>query len=72
MPADTWDWFCLDNIAYHGRTLTILWDKTGQRYDKGVGLRVLADGQEIAAAERLTRLAGRLKTSTKKDTLQTP
>jgi hypothetical protein len=58
-PGD-WEYFCLDNVAYHGRTLTILWDKTGRRYHKGQGLRVLADGREIAAAERLQRVSGQL------------
>ena len=24
LPPDTWDWFCLDNVLYHGQTLTIL------------------------------------------------
>ncbi|MEI8371607.1 MAG: glycosyl hydrolase family 65 protein [Planctomycetota bacterium] len=58
-PGD-WAYFCLDNIAYHGRTLTILWDKTGQRYHRGQGLRVLADGREIAAADKLQRVTGKL------------
>lgn len=60
VPADTWDWFCLDRVAYHGRTLTILWDKTGRRYGKGAGLRVLADGREIARSEALQKLNGKL------------
>jgi len=57
VPEGVWDWFCLDNIPYHGRTLTILWDKTGQRYGRGAGLRLLADGKEIVNSDRLKRLA---------------
>ena len=60
LAPDDWPYFALDRIAYHGRTLTILWDKTGQRYGRGRGLRVLADGREIAAADQLTRVAGKL------------
>ena len=26
VPPDTWDYFCLDRVPYHGRLLTILWD----------------------------------------------
>ena len=48
VPADTWDFFCLDRVPYHGRLLTILYDRTGERYGKGKGLRILADGNEIA------------------------
>src|SRR5262249_18177747 len=39
----SWDYFCLDQVRYHGRWLTILWDRTGERYGKGKGLRVFAD-----------------------------
>ena len=60
LPPGTWDYFCLDNLRYHGRLLTILWDKTGTQYDKGKGLRVFADGQEIAAADDLSQLNGEL------------
>jgi len=59
-PAETWDWFCLDNVLYHGCILTILWDRDGDKYDRGKGLRVFADGMEIATASELTRVTGRL------------
>ena len=60
LPVDSWDWFCLDGVPYHGHTLTILWDRTGVRYGKGKGLRVFADGREIAAADRLISVQGEL------------
>jgi len=60
VPDGTWDWFCLDNVLYHGRNLTILWDRTGDKYGKGKGLRVLADGRPIAHSETLGRVTGRL------------
>ena len=60
LPTDAWDWFCLDNVSYHGRTITILWDKNGTRYGKGKGLRVYANGKEIAHSETLGRVTGKL------------
>jgi len=60
VPDGKWDWFCLDNVWYHGRTVTIVWDKTGGKYGKGKGLRVFADGREIARSEALGRVTGRL------------
>ena len=60
LPDGKWGWFCLDNVWYHGRILTIVWDKDGTRYGKGKGLRVLADGREIAKSKALGRVTGRL------------
>ena len=69
VPAEAWDYFCLDQIRYHGRWLTILYDKTGQRYGKGAGLRVFAGGQEIARSDSLARVLGPLPPSTADPTI---
>jgi len=60
VPPDTWDWFCLDKVAYHGQMLTILWDRSGEKYGRGKGLRVFADGREIARTDSLECVTGRL------------
>jgi hypothetical protein len=60
LPDGKWDWFCLDGVLYHGRLLTILYDKTGTKYGKGKGLRILADGREIGASETLGKLIAEL------------
>ena len=62
LPDDAWDWFCLDNVLYGGHILTIVWDRTGDRYQKGRGLRVFADGTEIARSDTLARVTGDLST----------
>ncbi len=54
LPKDTWEYFCLDNVLYHGRILTILWDKTGAKYGKGKGLTIIADGKIIANTRSLS------------------
>lgn len=60
LPEGTWDWFCLDNIAYHGRTLAIVWDRDGARFGRGKGLRLFAEGKLIAHANGLERVTGTL------------
>jgi len=60
VPDGKWDYFCLDRIPYHGKSLTIIWDKTGEKYGKGAGLRVLADGKVIASGAKLTKIEGKL------------
>jgi hypothetical protein len=61
VPEDVWDWFCLDGVKYHDRILTITWDRDGSHYHHGTGLRVFADGKEIARSEKLQRVTGNLK-----------
>jgi hypothetical protein len=60
VPTGTWDWFCLENAPYHGHLLTIVWDRTGTRFERGAGLAIWADGREIARASSLGRLTGKL------------
>jgi len=60
LVPEGWDWFCLDRVFYHGQWLTILFDRTGQHYRKGKGLRVFAGGKEIAAGEKIARVTGKL------------
>jgi hypothetical protein len=55
-----WDYFALDNVAYRGRNLAIIWDKTGKRYGRGAGLHVLVDGKTIASAAGLEPLSVQL------------
>jgi hypothetical protein len=56
LPEALWDYFCLDRIAYHGHRLTIRYDRHGEHYGMGVGLRVWVDGREAAASDKLARL----------------
>jgi hypothetical protein len=56
VPDDTWDWFCLDGVRYRGRTLSIIWDRDGKRYNQNAGFTVLADGKEIAHADKLIKV----------------
>ena len=60
LAPPAWDYFCLDQIPYHGRSLTILYDQTGKRYGRGKGLHVFADGKPIGATENLSRLTAQL------------
>jgi len=60
IPKDRWNWFCLDQIPYHGKMLTILYDKDGTRYRKGAGMRVYADGKEIYSGKNLTHITTKL------------
>src|SRR4029079_931914 len=53
LAPESWPYFALDGVRYHGHTLSILWDRTGSRYRRGKGLIVIADGRTIARSSRL-------------------
>jgi hypothetical protein len=60
LPDNKWDWFCLDNVLYHGRIITIIWDKNGMKYNKGKGLSVWVNGKKIASSLILEKITGKL------------
>ncbi|KAA6313151.1 Beta-L-arabinobiosidase [termite gut metagenome] len=61
IPADTWDYFCIDNVLYHGKKITVIYDKTGKKYGKGKGLIVLVNGKKIASSPDLSVITCKLK-----------
>ncbi len=63
LPADAWDWFCLDGARYHGHSLSVVWDRDGSRYHRGGGLSVLIDGRVVATSPDLGRLVVELPPS---------
>ena len=60
VPQGQWDWFCLDNVLYHGKTICILWDKDGKHYKKGMGLTVFVNGKKIANSPQLAKINTKL------------
>lgn len=56
LPAGAWDWLCLDGLRYHDHDVTVLWDRAGQRYNRGAGLIILVDGREVARSKQLQRI----------------
>ncbi|MCX5760399.1 MAG: discoidin domain-containing protein, partial [Gemmatimonadetes bacterium] len=60
LAPEHWDYFALDNIAYRGREVAIIWDRDGSRYHRGAGLTLWADGRVIGRAPTLGRLVAPL------------
>lgn len=55
IPKD-WDYFVLENVPYHGHTISVIWDKTGTKYNKGQGLQLFSDGKPIASSTSIKEL----------------
>jgi hypothetical protein len=56
LPVDEWEWFCLDGVYYHGHVLTVIWDRTGNRYGRGSGFAIWTGGKQLARADTLRPL----------------
>jgi hypothetical protein len=56
LPPGEWDWFCLDQLPYHGKMLTILWDRDGAHFSRGRGLRIYVNEKLVAESPELARL----------------
>jgi hypothetical protein len=43
LTPDAWTHFLLENVAYHGHFLTIVWDQDGSHYGAGTGFTIYED-----------------------------
>ncbi|KAG5806806.1 hypothetical protein H9Q74_008961 [Fusarium xylarioides] len=53
LTPSNWNYFAVENVAYHSHSITVLWDKTGSVYNRGQGLRVYVDGQLARSRETI-------------------
>ncbi|MDD4515853.1 amylo-alpha-1,6-glucosidase [Massilibacteroides sp.] len=51
VPDKSWEYFCLDYLFYKGRTITVCYDRTGERYHKEKGFAVYVDGKRVHQSE---------------------
>lgn len=56
LPEYKWDYFCLDNILIHNSIITVIFDKNGDRYKRGKGLKVFVNGKEAASSSIIEKL----------------
>ena len=61
LPAGQWTYFAIDALPYHHHLLTVLWDATGTRYNKGKGMTLLVDGKRVASRPNLGPLEYQMK-----------
>ena len=55
-PIDLgYDNFMVNNLRYHGKDITIVWDEDGSAYGLGAGYSLFIDGERKATADELGR-----------------
>jgi len=53
LPANTWQYFALDGLPYHGHIVAIVYDPTGKHYNRGPGFTLFVDGKKLASRPTL-------------------
>jgi len=61
LPEEKWDYFCLDNVLYHRKILTIVWDKTGKKYNRGKGFMVYVDNKLMIHNDKIKKISFNLE-----------
>ena len=56
IPQNMWDYFCLDNVLYHNKILTLVWDKYGNKYNRGKGFMLFVDGKLMSHRETIGKI----------------
>ena len=54
---ENWDWFAVDNIYYQGKSLSLVWDKTGKKYNLGKGLMLFLENKIISKANKIEKIS---------------
>ncbi len=54
---DSWEYFCLENVLYKDHIITVVYDKTGKKYNKGKGLMLYIDRKKIIESPIISSLA---------------
>ncbi len=49
------DYFCLENVPYHGQSVTIVYDRDGTHYKRGAGLSAYVNGRVVLEPSMLGR-----------------
>lgn len=63
LAPKSWDYFAMDRINYRGHQISIIWDRTGERYNLGKGLQVIVNGKQLASSPELGKLTVTLPTA---------
>ena len=56
LVPDEWEWFAVDNLYYQGKKFSLIWDKTGEKYNRGKGITLFRDNILVANSNRIEKL----------------
>ena len=55
IPQD-WEWFAAENIPFQGKEISLIWDKTGEKYGLGKGLMLFVDQILVEQKDKIQKI----------------
>ena len=56
LVPDNWDWFAVDNLYIQGKKFSLIWDRTGKKYNRGNGLSLFRDNILVAKSSKIEKI----------------
>jgi hypothetical protein len=72
LVPEEWDYWALEDVAYHGQQVSVVWDRDGSRYGLGTGLMLFVDGEKIASAPEIQRLTAKIPSAPERSEPEAP
>ena len=51
-----WEWFAAENIPFQGKEISLIWDKTGEKYGLGKGLMLFVDQVLVEQKDKIQKI----------------
>ncbi|KAI9897388.1 hypothetical protein N3K66_007244 [Trichothecium roseum] len=56
LAPSSWEYFAVENAAYRGHSVTVIWDSTGSHYNQGKGLSIFVDDKLAGSSDTLSSI----------------
>lgn len=56
IPDSKWDYFALTNVNYRGKTISVIYDKTGKKYGKGKGFMIYVNDKCVKCTNKIKKI----------------
>ena len=61
LAPDEWEWFAVDNLYIQGKKFSLIWDKTGKKYNRGNGLLLFRDNILVSKSTKIEKITYSMK-----------
>ena len=55
MP-DKWNWFAIEKIKYQNKLISVVWDRTGKKFNIGKGLSLIVDNKIVDRRKKIEKI----------------